>query len=501
MKRPALFILLLCSFAGALSAGFSLGRPAAVKKRVSKLDDKVRAEQLAAAAPNRAPVISAMVAVSTTVATDGNISVSVTAYDPDNDTLTYSWTPSTATFIGTGATVSFVAPSALGVYGVTCTVSDGKGHSAQQTVQITAVLPGTGRWMFHTGAAIVTVPAIGSDGTVYVGSTDGKLYAVKPDGTQKWFFNAGSPINSSPAIGADGAVYFGADDGKLHAIDGATHQEKTGWPFVAGGAIKSSPAIGPDGVIYAGSDDEFMYAVNPDGTKKWKYDAGTGSQIRSSPAFGADTVYVGDTKGYVYALDISTGGEKWLPLQETVLGAPINSSLALGSNGNIYLGGSDGYLYSVSSTTGLETGAFGAAPYSPVNSSPAIDASGVIYVGSDDWNVYAVTSSAGAQKWAFPLGGAVRSSPAIGVDGTLYVGADDGKLYAIDTMANPAAGVQKWAFATSPAASIKSSPAVAPDGTVYFGADDGNLYAVCGDTPLAATQWPKFHRDAKNTGR
>ena len=34
-------------------------------------------------------------------------------------------------------------------------------------------------WAFETGSHVTSSPAIGSDGTVYVGSTDKKLYAIK----------------------------------------------------------------------------------------------------------------------------------------------------------------------------------------------------------------------------------------------------------------------------------------------------------------------------------
>ena len=36
-------------------------------------------------------------------------------------------------------------------------------------------------WAFETGDRVVSSPAIGSDGTVYVGSGDNKLYAIKTD--------------------------------------------------------------------------------------------------------------------------------------------------------------------------------------------------------------------------------------------------------------------------------------------------------------------------------
>ena len=40
---------------------------------------------------------------------------------------------------------------------------------------------GTPIWEFKTGDWVYSSPAIGSDGTVYVGSTDKKLYAIKTE--------------------------------------------------------------------------------------------------------------------------------------------------------------------------------------------------------------------------------------------------------------------------------------------------------------------------------
>ena len=39
--------------------------------------------------------------------------------------------------------------------------------------------PGTVLWEFKTGGLVDSSPAIGSDGTVYVGSRNKKLYAIK----------------------------------------------------------------------------------------------------------------------------------------------------------------------------------------------------------------------------------------------------------------------------------------------------------------------------------
>ena len=54
--------------------------------------------------------------------------------------------------------------------------------------------------------------AIGADGTIYVGSWDGKLYAISPYGTLKWSYTTGGSVRSAPALGADGTVYVGSED-------------------------------------------------------------------------------------------------------------------------------------------------------------------------------------------------------------------------------------------------------------------------------------------------
>ena len=82
-------------------------------------------------------------------------------------------------------------------------------------VSETGVLPTTvttdsnGYWSqlgFQVGA--VYTPAIGADGTIYIGSYDKKLYAINPDGSEKWEFLTKNWITSSPAIGTDGTVRY-----------------------------------------------------------------------------------------------------------------------------------------------------------------------------------------------------------------------------------------------------------------------------------------------------
>ncbi|WP_444895184.1 RHS repeat-associated core domain-containing protein [Microbulbifer sp. SSSA005] len=78
--------------------------------------------------------------------------------------------------------------------------------------------------------------------------------------------------SSSPAIGPNGTIYVGAGN-QLHALkenDGSNVQE-LGWPFVAGGIIRATPSIDSvDGTIYVGALDENFYAVAPNAIEKWR---------------------------------------------------------------------------------------------------------------------------------------------------------------------------------------------------------------------------------------
>ena len=88
-------------------------------------------------------------------------------------------------------------------------------------------------WEFETGGVVRSSPAIGSDGTVYVGSMDKKLYAINgKSGVKLWEFETGDDVSSSPAIGSDGTVYVGSADNKLYAFrTDSKGIAKSPWPM------------------------------------------------------------------------------------------------------------------------------------------------------------------------------------------------------------------------------------------------------------------------------
>ncbi|WP_321506272.1 PKD domain-containing protein [uncultured Methanoregula sp.] len=323
-------------------------------------------------------------------------------------------------------------------------------------------------WSYTTGGYIYGASVIGSDGTIYVGSYDGKLYALNHDGTLKWNYTTGARIYGASAIASDGTIYIGSYDKNLYAInpDGTLK-----WSYTTGAYIYGSPAIGTDGTIYVGSGDKKLYALNPDGTLKWSYT--TGNYIYGAPAIASDgTVYIGSYDKKIYAIN-PDGTLKWSYTAGNYFyyGAP-----AIGSDGTIYIGSYDKKLYALNPDGTLKwsytTGGY-------IYGAPAIASDGTVYIGSYDGNLSALNTD-GTLKWNYITGGSFRGSPAIGSDGTIYIGNYNKNMYAIKPD-----GTLKWSY-TAGSYFYYTAPAIGSDGTVYIGNYDKKLYAFRDpDTPPA----------------
>ncbi len=48
------------------------------------------------------------------------------------------------------------------------------------------------KWSFETGGSVDSSPVLDHNGTIYIGSQDKTLYALKPDGTRKWSYDIGT---------------------------------------------------------------------------------------------------------------------------------------------------------------------------------------------------------------------------------------------------------------------------------------------------------------------
>jgi outer membrane protein assembly factor BamB len=163
-------------------------------------------------------------------------------------------------------------------------------------------------WVLATHDLVNSSPAIQCEGsvdkTVYVGSLDGHLYAVDAqNGTLKWkTFLFG--VFSSPAIGPNGTIYVGSQAPLVWAIrpDGTIL-----WSFATSKFVTSSPAVGSDGTLYIGDEAGQVYAISPDGKLRWA--ATTGGTIHASPTISnSGRLYIGSADRNLYAFKIGSQG-------------------------------------------------------------------------------------------------------------------------------------------------------------------------------------------------
>jgi outer membrane protein assembly factor BamB len=359
-------------------------------------------------------------------------------------------------------------------------------------------------------ASLVSSPAIGTDGTIYVGSYDRNLYAINPDGSIKWKYTTKGDVESSPAIGKDETIYVGSSDNNLYAInsDGTLK-----WSFMTEGDVSSSPAIGAGGTIYVGSNDKKLYAINANGTMKWSfiaYDGDSSYGGKTSPAIGVDgTIYynTGYFNSHFYALN-PDGTVKWFydfssNTTSTSVG-DFSSSPAISSNGTIYVGRSSSssykpFLYGFDSDGNLIGDIASYGSYS--TTSPAIGSDGTVYIGIEtrifSYELYAINPENSFDfKWStrlckFSGDPASIGSPGIGYDGMIYIG---NKYF---TTISPDGSIKNEFEGNGP---FYSSPVIAPDGTIYAGTTNGYFYAFSTESQgLADSDWPMFRHNIRNT--
>ncbi len=314
------------------------------------------------------------------------------------------------------------------------------------------------KWSYLTGDRINgSSPAISPDGTIYIGSSDHKLYAFNADGSIKWTNRLEWAVGNSPAIGSDSTVYVG-NFNKLYAFnsDGSIK-----WTNRLKGTIKS-PAIGTNDIVYIGSlSDKILYALT-NGVVIWSNIIEDG--IYTCPAIGLDgTIYVGGYDGKLYAFN-ANGTIKWTNRLGNYLTSP-----AIGSDNTIYVGsGQTDRLYAI--TNGAEKWSY--LTGDGIWSSPAVGGDGTIYFGSNDDHLYAVNAD-GSPKWNINLGNNISSSPAISADNTVFIGCG-WTLYAVTN------GAVKWSYTTGN--TINVSPSIGQNEIIYFGSYDYKVYALFQNT-------------------
>ncbi|MCU4752990.1 PQQ-binding-like beta-propeller repeat protein [Halobacteria archaeon AArc-curdl1] len=331
--------------------------------------------------------------------------------------------------------------------------------------------------VYETDDWIVAGPAVSSS-TVFVGSTDTKLYAVnRSTETLEWTGETNDEIRSTPAFDAD-SVYIGSTDGSVYAFDRGNGSEQ--WERPLDGEIQYSSVTLSANHLYAGTDNGTVYALDTDtGDVDWQFTEPT-SAIDTSPAVVGDTVYVAAFDGQVYALDRDTGDERWSV--DVAPGDHVVDGALAADDETVFVGTDDrvdaGRLHALDRETGNEK--WGPVDMGRLIGSPAI-ADGTVFVGDYNHTAAAFDAETGDLEWSYSDDSAdgepdFAASPAV-ADGYIYfVDKDDGQLdsylYVLDTETGD---LESRTFLFD--APTIASPAVV-DGALYVGGETNELYVV-----------------------
>lgn len=320
-------------------------------------------------------------------------------------------------------------------------------------------------WSFQTGDAIASSPVVGF-GRVFIGSTDGKLYALDAaTGDSVWAFDSGDDIEAPPML-FDSTVYIGNLSGDFFALNARSGERQ--WSFTTDGEIYGSAnhAAAPNGIdewIVVGSYDFKTYCFDAKtGAKQWEYESD--NFINGAPATDGKVILFGGCDERLHIVGVADGRK----IGEVVAGSYIAGSAAF-VDGHAYLGhyGEELLCIDVAKQKTVwrydddgDAGSF--------FSTPAVNKNYVV-IGSRDSRVHCVDRKSGEKVWSFKTRDDVDGSPVICGD-KVVVGSNDGRLYILDVRS----GDMLWSYEIG--ADVAGSPAVT-NGFVFIGADDGRLYA------------------------
>ena len=321
---------------------------------------------------------------------------------------------------------------------------------------------------------------VSANATVFLGSTDGNLYAFDAaTGTLKWKYNTGSERVASPCY-YNGILYAGTSNGYLYAIDAATGTLK--WKFMEFEGSYSYPSV-HNGMVYfvvsTNFRSSYIYAIDTSfGNIIWKKSQYVGV---SDLTIVNQTLYYGYSDG-VIARDAMTGNILWIQPGGLTFQNPAVV------NNTLYTTAEQVILKSLNAETGAKNWQYLDVDRNNVSNSPTVDGDAV-YIGSFK-GLYAINSIDGTLKWKFILPNSNSFSCPIVADGLVYSGASNDyrggrncQFYAI----NKKTGAVAWSKDNFLEPATATSGATVAHGVVFVNGLNNTLYALNGAT--GETKW------------
>lgn len=430
----------------------------------------------------------------------------------------------------------------------------GNENSASASIPVTRW-----KWAFDGASGpILATPAIGEKGTVYFGTsgTSGKVFALNPEGTQKWVAPLG-PVSGSPAVGRapDGAerIYVGAapatSGGVLFSLDGNNGNKisqcpeagrNLGWGPIRSGTTLFDSRLGPglpatetafafshgSAVIILGPDVNRCGSLGSFGAMPGVSVLSRGLDVYFSDAYPPDPPFeLFRLTALNFTLGTSSAKEGYSVPEPR---APVTGMAFAQTGTETYLLAAEGE--SSSNSGGIQ--AFDAErgnnpawnyPASFSGVAPvrnlALGAGNVLFFGHEVTTgsapLTAIDLFATAPRISVPNAGSFPGGPVLGAGGALYAASATGPAAGIGEVSAWSSNnlTLRWKLSDSVgraqatpsldcARQADGTPAAQAKGVLYVPALDGRLYALVVDSPGLDKNapWPKYQRDARNTG-
>ncbi len=195
-------------------------------------------------------------------------------------------------------------------------VDSGKVIFGTESGTVYALQAATGHtiWTYQAAGAVKASPTL-SKGILYFGDYSGNVQAIsEATGRRIWLSGSeGAPFGSgtfySTAAVAYGRVYLGNTDGRIYAYEASNGSldwaYQTGAYVYASPAVTNAPGLGP--TVYEGSYDGNLYAINArTGQVRWQHRAD--GKISGSATIIGKVLYYSDLGSYsTTGLNTTTG--------------------------------------------------------------------------------------------------------------------------------------------------------------------------------------------------
>ncbi|THE65784.1 pyrrolo-quinoline quinone [Salinadaptatus halalkaliphilus] len=257
------------------------------------------------------------------------------------------------------------------------------------------------------------------------------------------------------------------------------------WSVDLGGSV-GAPVYDRN-TVFVGTSRGTLYALEAE-TGRRRFTVETTAATDVPPAVSRDRVYVGTETGAVVAVDPETGDQIW---QTDLPGDHAAGPTLPPSDDRLYVA-HDAGVSALETETGdlvwtyeTETATVG----SPAVADDREWSGPRLFVGTIAETIVGLEAESGEERWTAPADGAVAAGPAV-ADGRVYVADEGGTLLSLD----PDSG-QTW-FTYQIQGGFTSSPTVCPgdaptadagsatdqaedeEGTTFVGADDGYVHVT-----------------------